>query len=298
MDNESLNLLKALQYNNTGGETAISLQGISLERKSEEILHSIDFWINEGDAMGILGPNGGGKTSLLHIILGLLKPNAGQVEVFGEKPAKINHKISPIGYLPESQTITYNFPFTVMDVILSGLYGIKGLWGAITSEDHIHAQYLLSRIKLEECKNVNFHSLSVGEQKLVLFARTLICHPRLLILDDPLKELDPTKKALMIEYLNDIKTQKKATLLITSKDVHFISKLSDKILCLNRTVLWFDKAELFCNDILKKHLYWDIDFKKIPKKPINMPKRKSHKNTYQQPVTEPASLREIQKTFD
>ena len=144
------------------------------------ILRNVNLTISDLDFMGVIGPNGGGKTTLLKLILGELKPIKGSVEYFPLVPGE-----NLFGYLPQSVSIDKKFPITVIDVVLSGLIGSKGIMGRYSQRDRRLAQDMLHRIGIEHLKNKAIGELSGGQMQRVFLSRALISHPRLLILDEP-----------------------------------------------------------------------------------------------------------------
>jgi zinc transport system ATP-binding protein len=161
-------------------ESLIELHSLSAGYESNIVLTDIDFSVCQKDFIGVIGPNGGGKTTLLKVILGLLKPLSGTV-VFNENLLRRNK----IGYLPQMSAGDNSFPVTVMDVILSGLMINKSAVARITSEDLKKAEDVINELGLREIRKSPLNELSGGQLQRVFLGRAIIGAPALLLLDEP-----------------------------------------------------------------------------------------------------------------
>ncbi len=201
----------------------LHLDGIGMRRDDRIILHGIDLTVHRGDFVAITGPNGGGKTTLLRIILGLLSPTSGRVIFDGERPA--------IGYLPQKNAIDSQFPLTVSDVILSGLLGIRGMSAA---ERESRLRSTIARIEMEDLADRPIGRLSGGQLQRTLLGRAIIADPQLLVLDEPLSYIDKHFEAHIYRMLAEIAPH--CTILLVSHEMTEISSMANRHLIVDRTV--------------------------------------------------------------
>ena len=221
----------------------ISFENVSFSYSKIPVLENVSFKIKEFASTCILGPNGGGKSTFLKLILGLIKPATGKVRVFNSFPASVRMKI---GYMPQYTSFDSLFPITVMGVVLTGRVE-KHLCGRYSKKDKETALKVLSLLSLEDLINKNFSSLSGGQRQRVLIARALVSEPELLLLDEPTVNVDPGVEEDLIEILG--KLSKKVTILTVSHDLGFVSRQFKNVLCVNRTVIKHPTSELTGNII-------------------------------------------------
>ena len=235
-------------------DPAVCLQHVSVNRGRREVLQDIDLCVEEGVFLGLIGPNGGGKTTLLQVILGLLTPAEGWVEVFGQPPKLRHRRHQTIGYVPQNQVIPQHFPATVYDVVLMGAYGVSYRLWPIRHEYKVRARHLLTQVKMDHLAEMPIGQLSGGQQQRVFIARALITHPRLLLLDEPLRGLDAAGQIQFFDLLIGLKQQYDLTVIMVSHNITHISKFTDRIACLNRTIHWHDRSEMISHEVLH-HVY-------------------------------------------
>lgn len=161
-------------------DPAIEISGLSFGFDSLLVLEKVDLTIPKGDFVSMVGPNGGGKTTLLRLILGLLRPERGTVRVFGKPPAEARRLI---GYMPQYAHLDPRFPVRVLDVALMGCLGRH--LGPFSRADRARAREALGEVGLADYAKRSFSALSGGQRQRVLIARALACEPRLLLLDEP-----------------------------------------------------------------------------------------------------------------
>ncbi len=206
----------------------IELKGVSAGYNGEIILKDVHFSIYEKDFIGIIGPNGGGKTTLLKAILGLLKPIKGEIIYFREGL----DKMSTIGYLPQSFAMDRKFPISVCDVVLSGLMSRKGVVSKYSRDEKDRAHKLLDETGLEGLWKKPLGELSGGQLQRVLLCRAIISCPDLLILDEPGTYVDNTFEGELYEMLRDL--NERMAIIIVSHDIGTISYYIKTIACVNR----------------------------------------------------------------
>ena len=195
----------------------------------EVVLQDVSLDIFDDDFIGVIGPNGGGKTTLLHVILGLIKPYKGAVRFYDDLKLNRNNKI---GYLPQLNKIDKKFPITVEDVVLSGLiYGTR-MMTHHSKMDKIKAGRTLDRIGITALKKYPIGELSGGQMQKVLLARAIVSSPRLLILDEPNTFVDNQFEGELYEILNEL--NRGMAIIIVTHDVGTISSYVKTIACVNR----------------------------------------------------------------
>ncbi len=211
---------------------AIRLHGVTAGyRTGNPIIHNIDLTVQENDFLAVIGPNGGGKTTLLKVILGLLTPWEGTASVFGESPEK-NHPA--IGYVP--QLIPEDsFPITVMDVVLMGRLRNAGLLRRFSRGDRETAEMNLARLNVEDLAGDDMNSLSGGQKQRVLIARALAGKPQILLLDEPVASVDHDTQISFFNLLAELNST--ITIVLVTHDVGAVSAHVKNIACINRTLI-------------------------------------------------------------
>jgi len=218
-------------------DIVISTENLSVAFDDKIVLKNITFQIRHGEFWGILGPNGSGKTTLIRTFLGLVKPFAGQIKIFGLSPDKLGSNRELIGYVPQHSQIDFNFPITVNDVILLGRSGKIGLGRRPGKIDHEAVKKSLELVNLTHLANRQIGRISGGERQRVLIARALALEPQILFLDEPTAALDVGASESFYEWLNKMRSSLNITLIIVSHDVGVISRYVSSIACLNQTLV-------------------------------------------------------------
>jgi zinc transport system ATP-binding protein len=219
------------------------MNSLSASYGANVVLQEVDLKVNENDFIGVIGPNGGGKTTLLKVILGLVKPSEGKI-VFNNELLNSNS----IGYLPQISTGDINYPVTVTDIILSGLMIRKGIISRMSSSDKTRAMKVIDELGLGKMTNSTLNELSGGQMQRVFLGRAIIGNPRLLLLDEPGNFVDTTFENDFYEKLKDL--NKRMAILMVSHDVGTISSHIKSFACVNRSLHYHPSHEITNEDLL------------------------------------------------
>lgn len=203
----------------------IEIKNLSAGYDDRNVLHDINLTVYEQDFLGIIGPNGGGKTTLMKCILGLLKPTGGEI-IFHCKPS--------LGYLPQYNTIDRKFPISVEEVILSGLSVQKSLTARFTPEEKEKSKQVIARMGLEGLERRAIGQLSGGQLQRALLGRAIISDPSVLILDEPNTYIDKRFEARLYELLAEI--NKECAIILVSHDIGTVLQQVKSIACVNETL--------------------------------------------------------------
>lgn len=197
-----------------------------------KVLTDVSFEIYKNDYVGLIGPNGGGKSTLLKIILGLLEPDSGSILVFGSSNKSFRDKI---GYVPQYSKIDLDYPISVWEVVLSGLLGKKRIGSSFSKKEKNKANNVLKDLNIFHLKSRAIGQLSGGQRQRVIIARALVRDPKLLLLDEPTKSVDEESGRDLYDLLKIL--NKKMAILTVSHDVYTISTHVKRIFCLNNKII-------------------------------------------------------------
>ncbi len=212
-----------------GENAVIEMQNVQFSYDGEPVLKNVSFSLEPMKFVSVVGPNGGGKTTLLKLILGLVKPTSGKVTVLGKSPEEAR---SRIGYMPQDVTLDPKFPIQVIDVVLMGLLD-KGKF-RYNKNEIAAAERALDDVHLLEFRNRHISALSGGQKRRVLIARALVCDPDLLLLDEPMASLDLLVERELYRILKEL--SEKLTVVMVSHDIAFVSTVVEDVVCVNRSV--------------------------------------------------------------
>jgi zinc transport system ATP-binding protein len=217
----------------------VEMEGVTFSYDDSPALENVNIVLRERDFVSVVGPNGGGKTTLLKLMLGLLRPSEGKVRIFGKPPEEAR---SRIGYMPQDVQLDPRFPVTVMDVVLMGQLSSGRRFGYYSKSQKDAAVNALREADLYDLGKRRLSSLSTGQKRRVLIARALASEPDLLLLDEPTANLD----LLVEQELNTLlkSLREKLTVIMVSHDLAFVSKYVDSVVCVNRTVAVHPTAEI------------------------------------------------------
>jgi zinc transport system ATP-binding protein len=220
----------------------IELRNVSFSYQAAPVLEDVNLAIYERESICIVGPNGGGKTTLLRLLLGQLRPTRGEVRIFGKPPEQARLQI---GYMPQRGEYDSMFPVTVMDVVLMGRLGRPGLQGWLGwygRKDRAAAREALEQVHLGDSARRTFAALSGGQRQRVLIARALCCQPELLLLDEPTANVDSLVEARLYDELRQL--AQRMTVVLVSHDLGFVTSLVQRVICVNRQAVAHPAKEL------------------------------------------------------
>jgi zinc transport system ATP-binding protein len=216
----------------------VSFQRVSFAYSGDPVVVDASFDIRAGEFVSVVGPNGGGKTTLLRLILGVIRPDAGSVQVLGGSPERARGRM---GYVAQFSRFDPLFPVTVMDVVQMGRIG-SFVAGPYRRDDRLAAAEALEKVGLPDLRWRPFAALSGGQRQRVLIARALATHPQLMLLDEPTANVDRAATAKLYELL--VELAHSLSILLVSHDIGFVSKFVSNVLCVNRTVVKHPIIEL------------------------------------------------------
>lgn len=219
-------------------KTVIELEQVYVELDGMTVLEDVNLTVNEHDFLGIIGPNGGGKTTLLRVLLGLLRPSRGKVRIMGGAAEKNRHLL---GYVPQYASFDRSFPITVEEVVMSARLARKK--GRKFSDlDRRIVTEALSRVEMLSLSQRQIGELSGGERQRVLVARALALNPRILLLDEPTASVDSRFAAGFYELLQELNQE--MTIILVSHDISAVSSYVKTIACMNRTIYYEHSHQL------------------------------------------------------
>lgn len=217
----------------------LELKGITAGYNGQVVLENIDLTIYPHDFIGMIGPNGGGKTTLLKIMLGLMQPFEGEMQYYFDHTDRPGKRI---GYLPQFTLFDQKFPITVRDVVLGGLVADTGIFRRFSAEEQGRAEAVMQRMGIVELKKRPLGELSGGQLQRTFLARALVASPKILLLDEPDTFVDVTFANSFYELLRQVNHE--VAIVLVTHDLGMISSHVKSIACVNRTLHYHDSNEL------------------------------------------------------
>ena len=222
----------------TSDSAAIKIDGLSFRYDERQILSDVNLSIWANDSICIVGPNGGGKTTLIKLIIGLLRPATGTISIYGRPPEEA-HQL--IGYVPQYAQYDRQFPISVREVVCMGRLG-NSWTGRYSKEDRAKTMEALAEVGLADLAGRSFSDLSGGQRQRVLIARALASGGEILILDEPTANIDREAESHFFDLLRQL--NQRMTILMVTHDVGFASSFFSRIACVNREVIIHPTSEL------------------------------------------------------
>jgi len=219
--------------------SAVSVDHLYFQYRETPILIDVSFSIKEGEFVGIFGPNGGGKTTLLKLLLGLLQPQKGQITLFSRPPEELRDQI---GYVPQVLRFDRDFPISSLEVVRMGALKKLSWWGRYPADVEKKTLIALERVGLAHKAKAPFGTLSGGEAQRVLIARAIVDNPKLLLLDEPTAHVDAEAEKSLYELLLEL--NKTMTILMVTHDLHTMVDKTEKLLCVQRQVTCLKAKEV------------------------------------------------------
>lgn len=227
---------------------SIEAHNLTVIYHRKPVLWNIDFFLPQGQIIGIMGPNGAGKSTLIKAILGLVPLNSGYSRVYGQELKQVRKRVS---YIPQRQTVDWDFPATVLDVVLMGRYQQRGMFSRITSEDRVIAKEALEQVNMVSYADRQISQLSGGQQQRVFLARALAQQADLYLLDEPFVGVDAATEQSIMDMLRRMKAAGK-TIVVVHHDLHTAPEYFDWLVLLNASLIASGPlAEVFTDELLK-----------------------------------------------
>jgi len=220
-------------------EPAIAMKNVSFSYGGLSVLEDVDLTVEPRRFVSVVGPNGGGKTTLLRLILGLVKPDVGCVRVLGTSPTEARPRV---GYVPQSAELDSHFPISLRDVVLMGRLGGHRGFGPYRQSDKAIADEARAEMRLSDLRRRSFASLSGGQRQRALIARALACRPDILLLDEPTASLDVAVESELYALLTALSDR--LTIVLVSHDLGFVSRFVESVICVKRRVVMHPTSEL------------------------------------------------------
>jgi len=213
-------------------DPVIRIEDVSFSYGEAPVLERVNLEIRAGEFVGLVGPNAGGKSTLLKLVLGLLQPTRGRIRVLGRPPPQ---GVRRVGYVPQFPTFPRDFPISVEQVVLTGRLGLGPVLGWYRAADRAAARRALAEVEALDLAGRCIGTLSGGQLQRVLLARALVAEPLILILDEPTANIDQRIESDIFDLL--ARFNARLTILVVSHDIAFISGYVDRVACLNRTLV-------------------------------------------------------------
>jgi zinc transport system ATP-binding protein len=231
----------------TNRPTVVSVRDVCFSYTGTEVLHNVSFTVQERDLVAVVGPNGGGKSTLLRILLGLLEPRYGTVRVLGGLPKEARRRI---GYVPQHISFDQRFPVTAFDVVRMGRVERRA-FGRYSRQDNEAARQALERVGMINLRNRPFSHLSGGERQRVLIAHALAAEPAMLLLDEPTANVDPMTQSALHELFHAL--NETVTIIFVSHNVNVVTRYVTHVLCVNRTAALHPIGDIISSSFKEAH---------------------------------------------
>jgi zinc transport system ATP-binding protein len=217
----------------------IQVQDLWFSYGGQSVLKAVNLEISDKEFLALIGPNGGGKTTLLKLMLGLLKPDRGRIRIFGTTPEVASHRV---GYVPQNVHINNRFPISVKDVVLMGRLNFQKGRSRPTREDRIRVEKVMEQLGIWEFRDRRVRNLSVGQLQRVFIARALSSDPEMLFLDEPAASVDAQGQNELYDLLKRL--NERMPVILVTHDLIFLSSYIKSIACVNEKLYYHNEPEL------------------------------------------------------
>ncbi|MCX5878403.1 MAG: ABC transporter ATP-binding protein, partial [Deltaproteobacteria bacterium] len=218
---------------------AIEVEEVCFSYERTEVLKNVSFRLKQGEFLGIIGPNGGGKTTLVRLLLGLLHPDRGKIRILGEAPNAASRRV---GYVPQSMDLSRSFPISVMDVAFMGRLARVRMGKKYTREDEEKVRQVLKKVGMWEHRRKLIGKLSGGQKQRVFIARALATDPEILFLDEPTASVDPEFQVNLYDILEEL--NKQVTIVVITHDIGVVSSYMKSIACVNKHFIFHEGSQI------------------------------------------------------
>jgi zinc transport system ATP-binding protein len=220
-------------------DNIIKIEDLNFSYNSQTVLRDVNLSVNQGDFIAMIGPNGGGKTTLLKLMLGLLNADSGSIQIFGQPAQDASHRI---GYVPQDVHINRNFPISALDVVLMGKLKPGRGWSRHSQQNRLAALNALEQVEMKKFRDHRIGELSGGQKQRVFVARALVTDPELLFLDEPTASIDTKGQNEFYSLLKELNAT--ITIIVVSHDLMLISGYIRSVICVNQRLHYHGHAEL------------------------------------------------------
>ena len=235
---------------------AVLVEDLYFSYGSEPVFEGANLAIDEGEFTAIIGPNGGGKTTLMRICLGLLKPQKGRVEVLGLPPEDAR---TQIGYVPQDLHVSLSFPISVLEVVMTGLIPLKRLGERFAPSDRDRALEILKEMEIKELAHRPIRAVSGGQRQRIFVARALVARPRILFLDEPTAAMDPMFQEDLFHLLKKLNSSEGTTVVVITHDVGAISSHVGSVACVGGKGIFRHESSIITPEMLESAYQCPVD---------------------------------------
>ncbi|MEA3418200.1 MAG: metal ABC transporter ATP-binding protein [Campylobacterota bacterium] len=227
--------------------SVIRVEDLNYRVGDQQILSNISFSVEQGEYVALLGPNGGGKTTLVKILLGLLTPTSGRIEIFGVERKRFK-SWSKIGYVPQNVSLfDSNFPLSVYETVSLGLAGKKRWFSLLNSKERMQIEEAIKTALISDLREKNLSELSGGQRQRVMIARALVSQPEILILDEPSTGVDIASQRKFYQFLKALNKNRNLTIIFITHDLGVIADDVTHVLAVNQKLVFSGTAEEMLN---------------------------------------------------
>ena len=240
-------------------DDVVCMHDVSFAYDARPAISHVTLHVRRGNTLGVIGPNGGGKSTLMKLMLGVLNPDSGSVTILARPPEEACRDGSQVGYVPQRHAIDWTFPISVRQVVQLGRIGKKKFFSGFSRSDKDAVTEALSAVDMLPLADQPIGGLSGGQQQRVFIARALIAKPQILFLDEPTTGIDQHGQEKFAALLDSLKKKFGLTLVMVTHDLRAAVATCDRVACLNRTLHYHDHPNALSRDVLFKVFQCDLD---------------------------------------